>query len=147
LFFLFTNIRVFVTKYRRKILTEEMITDMKQVFDRVLGANNSKLEELLGFPDHVHLLVDLHPDNNISDLIATLKSASSRILREKYKSEIDKYYWGKAKLWHDSKCKRFLWWCAITSSQAIYSRAIGRKIGKVGSVEPPTFPSLSIPTL
>ena len=25
-------------------------------------------------------------------------------LREKYKSEIDKHYWGKAKLWHDSKC-------------------------------------------
>ncbi len=53
---------------------------------------------------HVHLLIDLHPDNNISDLIASLKSASSRILREKYKSTIDKYYWGKVKLWHDSKC-------------------------------------------
>ncbi|MDJ0797877.1 MAG: transposase, partial [Calothrix sp. MO_167.B12] len=36
--------------------------------------------------------------------VASLKSASSRILREKYKSQIDKYYWGKAKLWHDSKC-------------------------------------------
>jgi len=58
----------------------------------------------LTLPDHVHLLIDLHPDNNISDLIASLKSASSRILREKYKPEIDKYYWGKAKLWHESKC-------------------------------------------
>jgi len=95
---------VFVTKYRRKVLTDTMITDMKQVFDRVLGANNSELEECNGEPDHVHLLIDLHPDNNISDLVASLKSASSRILREKYKSEIDKYYWGKAKLWHDSKC-------------------------------------------
>ncbi|MFB2768662.1 IS200/IS605 family transposase [Pelatocladus sp. BLCC-F211] len=81
-----------------------MIQDMKEVFERVLSANNSKLEDCNGEPDHVHLLVDLHPDNNISDLIASLKSASSRILREKYKSEIDKYYWGKAKLWHDSKC-------------------------------------------
>lgn len=95
---------VFVTKYRRKVLTERMIADMKQVFDRVLTANNSLLEECNGEPDHVHLLIDIHPDNNISDLISSLKSASSRILREKYKSEIDKYYWGKAKLWHDSKC-------------------------------------------
>jgi len=95
---------VFVTKYRRKVLTDAMITDMKQVFDRVLGANNSELEEYNGEPDHVHLLIDLHPDNNISDLIASLKSASSRILREKYSSQIDQYYWGKAKLWHDSKC-------------------------------------------
>jgi len=89
---------VFVTKYRRKLLTEAMIADMKQVFDRVLGANNSELEELIGEPDHVHLLIDLHPNNNISDLIASLKSASSRILREKYKPEIDKYYWGKARV-------------------------------------------------
>lgn len=95
---------VFVTKYRRKVLTQQMIADMKEVFERVLVANNSKLEDCNGEPDHVHLLVDLHPDNNISDLVASLKSASSRILREKYKPVIDKYYWGKAKLWHDSKC-------------------------------------------
>lgn len=95
---------VFVTKYRRKVITESMIQDMKVVFERVLNANGSKLEDCNGESDHVHLLVDLHPDNNISDLIASLKSAISRTLREKYKSEIEKHYWGKAKLWHDSKC-------------------------------------------
>jgi|SRR5579883_302570 len=95
---------VFVTKYRRKVLTAQMIEDMKDVFERVLTANNSSLESCTGESDHVHLLIDLHPDNNISDLVASLKSSSSRVLREKYKSEIDKYYWGNAKLWHDSKC-------------------------------------------
>ena len=95
---------VFVTKYRHKVLTTSMIEDMKEVFERFLMANSSKLEDCNGEPDRVHLLVDLHPDNNISNLVASLKSASSRVLREKYKSEIDKYYWGKAKLWHDSKC-------------------------------------------
>ncbi len=35
----------------------------------------------------------------------TTDSASSRILRKKYNSEIAQHYWGKnAKLWHDSKC-------------------------------------------
>lgn len=95
---------VFVTKYRRKVLTQSMIEDMKEIFVRVLENNNSLLEECNGEPDHVHLLISLHPDNNISDLVASLKSASSRILREKYKPEIDRFYWGKAKLWHDSKC-------------------------------------------
>ena len=95
---------IFVTKYRRKVLNQPMIEDMKEVFNRVLSANKSSLEECNGEPDHVHLLISLHPDNNISDLIASLKSSSSRILREKYKPVIDKYYWGKAKLWHDSKC-------------------------------------------
>lgn len=95
---------VFVTKYRRKVLTQLMLDSMKIVFERVLSANQSLLTEFNGEPDHVHLLVDLHPDNNISDLVSSLKSASSRVLRQEFKAEIDKVYWGKAKLWHDSKC-------------------------------------------
>jgi putative transposase len=94
----------FVTKYRRKILTQEMLEAMKPVLERVLEANQCILSEFNGEPDHVHLLIDMHPDNNISDLIASLKSASSRVLRLEFKEEIDKVYWGKAKLWHDSKC-------------------------------------------
>ena len=47
-------------------------------------------------------MTKLHSGSHI--IFSSLKSASSRILREKYKPEIDKYYWGKAKLWHDSKC-------------------------------------------
>ncbi|WP_414399194.1 IS200/IS605 family transposase [Synechococcus sp. B60.2] len=42
---------------------------------------------LIGFdgePDHVHLLIDLQPDNNLSNLVSFLKSASSRILRQQF---------------------------------------------------------------
>ncbi|XFA72836.1 IS200/IS605 family transposase [Thermosynechococcaceae cyanobacterium Okahandja] len=95
---------VFVTKYRREVLTQPMLEAMKPVLERVLSANQSSLVEFNGGPDYVHLLIDLHPDNNISDLIASLKSTSSRILRQQFKEEIDKVYWGKAKRWHDSKC-------------------------------------------
>lgn len=94
----------FVTKYRFAVLTQPMLDVMKPVFERVLKANQSTLTEFGSEPDHVHLLIDLHPDNNISDLVASLKSASSRVIRKEFKTEIDKVYWGKAKLWHDSKC-------------------------------------------
>jgi putative transposase len=95
---------VFVTKYRRQVLTQSMLNVMKPVLERVLAVNQSILAEFGGEPDHVHLLIDMHPDNNISALVSSLKSASSRILRQEFKAEIDKVYWGKAKLWHDSKC-------------------------------------------
>ena len=36
---------VFVTKYRRKILTQEMLDDLKEIFRRVLEKNNSYLKE------------------------------------------------------------------------------------------------------
>jgi putative transposase len=88
---------VFVTKYRRQVLTKKMITDCQEVFNRVLEANQSNLKECNGEPDHLHLLLDIHPNNNISDLIGSLKSASSRVLRRKYPSEISRFYWGKSK--------------------------------------------------
>ena len=96
---------IFVTKYRRKVLLDFMLDEIKEVFERVLSANQSFLEKCNLEPDQIHLLIDLHPNNNISNLIASLKSASSRILRQKYPEYIAKFYWGKnAKLWHDSKC-------------------------------------------
>ena len=96
---------IFVTKYRRKVFTQAMIEDVKIVFERVLQANSSILSSCEGESDHVHLLIDLHPSNNISNLVSSLKSASSRIIRKKYPQEIAQHYWGKnAKLWHDSKC-------------------------------------------
>ena len=42
---------------------------------------------------HVHLLVNYHPDNNISDFTSSLKSASSRIIRKEFKEHIEKFYW------------------------------------------------------
>ncbi len=82
---------VFVTKYRRKVLTQAMLEDLKGIFQRVLESNNCILQQCNGESDHVHLLIDLHPDNNISALVSSLKSASSRILRQSYKDEIDKF--------------------------------------------------------
>jgi putative transposase len=96
---------VFVTKYRRKVLTKPMISRLPDILNRVLEPNKSILEELEGEPDHIHILISAHPDNNISNLIGSMKSATSRILRKEFSEEIGKFYWGKnAKLWHDSKC-------------------------------------------
>ena len=96
---------VFVTKYRAKALTEKMMKRIPGILRGVLEPNNCELIEFNGEPDHIHLLIDLHPSNNISNLVGSMKSATSRILRREFKSELDKVYWNpKAKLWHDSKC-------------------------------------------
>jgi putative transposase len=92
-----------ITKYRYKVLTEDMLSEMEEIFTKILESRRYELEEFNGEPDHVHLLIQLHPDNNIAQLISSLKSASSRTLRKTYKNEL-KCYWGNPKLWHDSKC-------------------------------------------
>ncbi len=88
----------FVTKYRKPVLTPEMIARAKTVSENVLEKNQSFLVQYGGEADHLHLLVDLHPDNNLSHLHGSLKSATSRILRKEFpelKRFCQKGLWGK----------------------------------------------------
>lgn len=92
---------VFVTKYRRKIINAEMLQRMVEIFQRVCAKNSSKVLEINGEMDHVHLLIDLHPDNNISQLVASLKGASSRIIRSEFAEVINQTY-SKPVFWSGS---------------------------------------------
>lgn len=89
----------FVVKYRRKVLTPAMFGRIQEVSGRVLHKNRCVLLEFGGESDHVHLLVDLHPDNNWSQLFGSVKSASSRIIGKEFAGEIrpviSKGLWGK----------------------------------------------------
>jgi REP element-mobilizing transposase RayT len=69
---------VFVTKYRRKTLTPELLDYLKEAFADCLAAWRCTLVEFGGEPDHVHLLIDIHPALDISVLINNLKTASAR---------------------------------------------------------------------
>jgi len=94
---------VFVTKYRRKVITQDILTRLSEVFTHVCEKQKCILTEFNGEPDHVHLLVDLAPDTLISQLVASLKSASSRIVRKEFALQVSKYYW-KPVFWSDSYC-------------------------------------------
>ena len=75
---------VFVTKYRRKILTPEILDALREAFAEILADWRCTLIEFGGEADHVRLLVGIHPALNISTLINRLKSASSRRMRNRF---------------------------------------------------------------
>lgn len=90
---------VFVTKYRRKTLTPELLEYLETVFAEVLAAWRCKLLEFGGEPDHVHLLIDIHPALNISVLINNLKTASARRTRNRFAEHLAPFY-RKPLFWH-----------------------------------------------
>ena len=92
---------VLVTKYRRQVITLPMMERMGEIFQNICKKKKSLMLQFDGEEDHVHLLIDLHPDNNIAQLVASLKSASSRIIRKEFKSEVDKTY-SKPVFWSSS---------------------------------------------
>jgi len=91
---------VFVTKYRRGVLTEDMTKTLKKYFEKICGDMESTLLECNGEDDHVHLLVEFPPKLPISKLVNSLKGASSRRMRKTY-PELERYYW-KGGLWSPS---------------------------------------------
>lgn len=84
---------VLVAKYRQEVITQDILAKVQEVFTRVCEKRKCELIEFSGEDDHVHLLIDIHPDNNISQLIGSLKSASSRVIRKEFQDYLKQYYW------------------------------------------------------
>ncbi len=56
---------VFVTKYRRKVFTKQILKDLEHIFIDICQKMNVILAEFDGEEDHVHLLVNYTPTNSI----------------------------------------------------------------------------------
>lgn len=87
---------VFVTKYRRSVITNAMLNDLEGWMSEVCEDFDVKLVEFNGEVDHVHLLVDFSPKTRLSDLIKVLKGRSSRLVRKKYWNSLKADLWGSS---------------------------------------------------
>ena len=59
--------------------------------------------EFGGEADHIHLLLEMHPNIMPSKFINSLKTVTSRLLRKEYAKHLAKYYW-KPVLWTRAYC-------------------------------------------
>ena len=69
---------IFVTKYRRPVLTVEGLDVIQQACNSVAEKMNFRVLEFNGESDHVHLLVEYPPKLAISQMVNALKGVSSR---------------------------------------------------------------------
>jgi REP-associated tyrosine transposase len=76
---------VFVTKYRRGVLTGEHLDTLRDVFANVCADFGADLVEMDGQDDHVHLLVAYPPQVAVARLVNSLKGVSARRLRQRYR--------------------------------------------------------------
>ena len=100
--FLLTYHIVFVTKYRRPVITDRMGDYMKEHAAYLCGRFNGELLSAETDRDHMHLLVSMPPDVMPSRLIGTLKTQLSKEVRSAFKEDVQKYLWGDAPFWSDS---------------------------------------------
>ena len=92
---------VLTTKYRRKVLTGEMITRLTDVITDLCEKWDCKVIEFNGEDNHIHLLLQYYPQMELPKFIGNIKSVTSRRLRQEFPEQINKIYWKKV-LWNES---------------------------------------------
>jgi len=91
---------VFVTKYRKKVFTNEILKDLETIFKDVCQDFETEIIEMNGESEHIHLLLNYPPKVSSSKLVNSLKGVSSRLIRKQHPGLV-KYYW-KGGLWSPS---------------------------------------------
>ena len=92
---------VLVTKYRKECITPEMLAFLKEECTRILALSGTELLEMNGEADHIHLLISASPQICLANVVNSLKSSTSRLVRKKYAEHLSKYYW-KPYFWNRS---------------------------------------------
>ena len=92
---------VFVTKYRRKVFTKQILDELRIIFTNICTDFEARLVEFEGEGDHVHLLVEYPPKVSVSKMVNSLKGVSSRLIRKKKHPSIQNALWGD-NLWSPS---------------------------------------------
>lgn len=94
---------VLVTKYRRKCFTNEMLNRLEEIVRKNCQDWEIDLLEFNGEADHIHLLLEMHPNIMPSKFINNIKTVSSRLIRKEFDAELKQYYW-KPVLWTRAYC-------------------------------------------
>ena len=93
---------IMVTKYRRKVINDDISARGKEIFEYIAPNYGITLEEWNHDNDHVHVMFRAQPKSEISKFINAYKSASSRLLKKEY-PEIREKLW-KGAFWSQSFC-------------------------------------------
>ncbi|MET8808466.1 IS200/IS605 family transposase [Streptomyces sp. NPDC004546] len=79
---------VFVTKYRRKAMTDAMPTRCEEIMREVCTDFEAELRGSRTPPRA------LPPKSQLSKLVNSLKGVSARLLRKEYNAHVRRYLWG-----------------------------------------------------
>ena len=103
---------IWCSKYRRKVLTGEVETRLKQLLSERSAENGWQLEGMEVMPDHVHLFIKATPSDSPAHIVSQLKGYTSFKLREEFK-------WLRSRLPTVTRLASVLPGCRNTSPTAV----------------------------
>lgn len=90
---------VFIPKYRRKALYEQLRKHLGEVFRRLALQRESRVEEGHLMSDHVHMLVSIPPKYSVSQVVGYMKGKSAihlaRVYGERARNFVGQSFWAR----------------------------------------------------
>jgi putative transposase len=75
---------VFAPKYRRKAIYGNLRADIGAILRELCERKHVNIIEAHAMPDHIHMLVEIPPNQRVSDFMGYLKGKSSVLIYEKF---------------------------------------------------------------
>jgi len=90
---------VWIPKYRKRILCGEIAKRIEALLRQCAEVNRWELHELNVQRDHVHVLIQITPNINLSNVVQLFKGGSSRVIRAEF-PDLEEHLWGDS-FWAD----------------------------------------------
>jgi len=90
---------VFIPKCRRKVLYGQLRVHLGEVFRKLAGQKESRVEEGHLMPDHVHMLLSIPPKYSVSQVVGFIKGKSAihlaRVYGERKRNFVGQHFWAR----------------------------------------------------
>ena len=93
---------ILVVKYRRRAISDEIQARIKEIAEYIGKKQNVSIMEMNGEADHIHFLLKTKPNCDLSKFINSLKTVTSRRIREDF-PQVKTILWNGA-FWSNSYC-------------------------------------------
>jgi len=78
---------IFAVKDRYSLVTQEQKKEVEKYIGGIINSLKSKPLAIYCNPDHIHILVGLHPSISISELVKRIKTSSNVFIKEKFNNK------------------------------------------------------------
>jgi putative transposase len=86
---------VWVPKYRKRVLVGKVAGRLKRLIYEAANVNRWCVHELSVQEDHIHLLLQIGPDESVGEVMQHLKGGTSFKLRKEF-PELEEFLWGES---------------------------------------------------
>lgn len=92
---------IFVVKYRKKLLKNDVDIFVKETFSEIASKSDFDIKIMQSDKDHIHMIVNYKPHISITQIVRRLKSLSTVAIWKNFQSLLGNHFWKEKTFWSD----------------------------------------------